>query len=223
MAPPLEIVGVVGHVQNYNLDGKGPVDMAYYLPHGTAARLFPGFLVQGFVVLKSEGDPLQLSAPLRRLVQSIDPLQPIYSVQSMEQVVSSSVSDRRLNLLLLGIFAAVALLLASVGIYGVMSYSVEQRTREIGIRMALGAERLAVMRLIVGQGARLAVVGIAAGLAGAFALSRVMAGLLYGVSATDPLTYVALAAVLAAVAVGACAVPARRAVRVDPAVALRAE
>ena len=132
-------------------------------------------------------------------------------------------SDRRLNLLLLGIFAAVALLLASVGIYGVMSYSVEQRTREIGIRMALGAESNAVLRLIVGQGARLAAVGIIAGVAGAFALSRVMAGLLYGVSATDPLTYAALAVVLAAVAVGACAVPARRAVRVDPAVALRAE
>jgi putative ABC transport system permease protein len=175
------------------------------------------------VLLRAEGNPLQLAAPLRKLVQSIDPLQPIFSVQSMEQVVDASVSDRRLNLLLLGIFAAVALLLASVGIYGVMSYSVEQRTREIGIRMALGAERLAVLRLIVGQGARLAAVGIAAGVAGAFALSRVMAGMLYGISATDPLTYAALAAVLAAVAVGACIVPARRAVRVDPAVALRAE
>jgi ABC-type antimicrobial peptide transport system permease subunit len=117
----------------------------------------------------------------------------------------------------------VALLLASVGIYGVMSYSVEQRTREIGIRMALGAERAAVLRLIVGQGTRLAGIGIAAGVAGAFGLSRLMAGLLYGVSATDPLTYGALAAVLAVVAVGACAVPARRAVRVDPDVALRAE
>jgi len=223
MLPPLEIVGVVGHVRNYNLDGNGPVDMAYYVPHGTAARILPGFLASGSVVLRSQGDPLLLSAPLRRIVQSIDPLQPIYSVQSMDQVVASSMSDRRLNLLLLGIFAAVALLLASVGIYGVMSYSVEQRTREIGIRMALGAESNAVLRLIVGQGARLAAVGIIAGVAGAFALSRVMAGLLYGVSATDPLTYAALAVVLAAVAVGACAVPARRAVRVDPAVALRAE
>ena len=137
--------------------------------------------------------------------------------------MSNSVSDRRLSLLLLGIFAAIALLLASVGIYGVMSYSVEQRTREIGIRMALGAERSSVLRLIVGQGARLAASGILVGIAGAFALSRVMAGLLYGVSATDPLTYLALAAVLAAVAVAACAVPARRALLVDPAVALRAE
>jgi putative ABC transport system permease protein len=105
----------------------------------------------------------------------------------------------------------------------VMSYSVEQRTREIGIRMALGAERVAVLRLIVGQGARLAVIGIALGVCGAFGISRLMAGLLYGISATDPLTYAALAAVLATVAIGACAVPARRAVRVDPAVALRAE
>jgi len=157
------------------------------------------------------------------MIQSIDPLQPIFSIQSMEQVLSNAVSDRRLSLLLLGIFAAVALLLASVGIYGVMSYSVEQRTREIGIRMALGAERSSVLRLIVGQGARLAAGGIVVGIAGAFALSRVMAGLLYGVSATDPLTYLALAAILAAVALAACAVPARRAVLVDPVVALRAE
>jgi putative ABC transport system permease protein len=221
--PAFEIIGVVGHAQNYTLEGKGPVDMAYYLPHGTAARLFPGFLVGGFVALRTQGDPLQLSAPVRKLVQAIDPLQPIFSIQSMDRVVSDSVSDRRLNLLLLGIFAAVALLLASVGIYGVMSYSVEQRTREIGIRMALGAERRSVLRLIVGQGARLAAAGIGVGVIGAFALSRVMAGLLYGVSPTDPLTYVALAALLAAVAVAACAVPARRAVRVDPAVALRAE
>ena len=221
--PALEIIGVVGHVQNYTLEGKGPVDMAYYVPHGTAARLLPGFLTGGFVALRTQGDPLRFAAPLRKLVLSIDPLQPIFSVQSMEQVVSDSVSDRRLNLLLLGIFAAVALLLASVGIYGVMSYSVEQRTREIGIRMALGAERSSVLRLIVGQGARLAASGILVGIAGAFALSRVMAGLLYGVSATDPLTYLALAAVLAAVAVAACAVPARRALLVDPAVALRAE
>jgi putative ABC transport system permease protein len=221
--PALEIIGVVGHVENYTLEGKGPVDMAYYVPHGTAARFFPGFLASGFVALRAQGDPLQLAVPLRKLVQSIDPLQPIFSVQSMEQVVSSAVSDRRLSLVLLGIFAAVALLLASVGIYGVMSYSVEQRTREIGIRMALGAERAAVLRLIVGQGSRLAAIGIVLGVCGAFALSRLMAGLLYGVSATDPLTYTALAAVLAAVAIGACAVPARRAVRVDPAVALRAE
>ena len=221
--PTFEVIGVVGHVRNYNLEDKGPVDMAYYLPHGTAARLFPGFLTGGFLVLRTAGDPLQFAAPLRKLVQAVDPLQPIFSIQSMEQVVSNSVSDRRLSLLLLGIFAAIALLLASVGIYGVMSYSVEQRTREIGIRMALGAERSSVLRLIVGQGARLAAGGILVGIAGAFALSRVMAGLLYGVSATDPLTYLALAAVLAAVAVTACAVPARRALLVDPAVALRAE
>jgi len=223
MVPPLEIVGVVGHVQNYNLDGKGPVDMAYYMPYGTAAKILPALMNNGFVVVRSQGDPLQMSAPLRRLVQSIDPLQPIFSIQSMDQVISSSVSDRRLSLILLGIFAAVALLLASVGIYGVMSYSVEQRTREIGIRMALGAERTAVLRLIVGQGALLAAAGIAVGVVGAFALSRLMAGLLYGVSATDPVTYGGLALMLAAVAVGACAVPARRAVLVDPAVALRAE
>jgi len=197
--------------------------MAYYLPHATAARAFPGFLLGGFVALRTQGDPLQLAAALRKLVQEVDPLQPIYSVQSMEQVVADSVQDRRLNLLLLGIFAAVALLLAGVGIYGVMSYSVEQRTREIGIRMALGAERWAVLRLVIGRCARLSALGIGIGVASAFALSRVMSSLLYGISATDPLTYAALAAALALVSLAASWVPARRAVRVDPAVALRAE
>jgi putative ABC transport system permease protein len=221
--PPLEVIGVVGHAQNYTLEGKGPVDMAYYLPYATAARAFPDYLLGGFVALRTQGDPLQLGAALRKLVQGVDPLQPIYSVQSMEQAVADSVQDRRLNLLLLGIFAAVALLLAGVGIYGVMSYSVEQRTREIGIRMALGAERWAVLRLVIGRCARLSALGIGIGIVGAFALSRVMSSLLYGISATDPLTYAALAAALALVSVAASWVPARRAVRVDPAVALRAE
>ncbi|HZX95916.1 MAG TPA: ABC transporter permease [Myxococcales bacterium] len=224
--PPLaalEIIGVVAHVQNYTLEGKGPVDMAFYLPHGTAARRFPMFLSTGTVVLRTQGDPLAVAGALRALVRSIDPLQPIFSVQSMEQVVSDSVSNRRLNLLLLGMFAALALLLASVGIYGVMSYSVAQRTREIGIRMALGAERGAVLRLVVSEGARLALAGIAIGVVGALALTRVMGSMLYGVSAADPATYAALAAALALVAVAASWLPAQRAVRVDPAVALRAE
>src|SRR5205823_3199187 len=212
-----------GHVENYSLDGKGPVDSGFYLEASTTAKLFPQFSNQAILSLRTQGDPLAQAAAVRRAVLEIDPLQPVFNQQSMEQVVSDSIRDRRLTLLLLGIFAAVALLLASVGIYGVMSYSVEQRTREIGIRMALGAERSAVLRLVVGQGARLAGIGIALGALGAFALSRVMAGLLFGVSATDPTTYALLALLLGSVAVGACLLPAGRAVRVDPAVALRAE
>jgi putative ABC transport system permease protein len=221
--PAMEIVGVVGRVENYSLDGRGPVDSGFYLEHATVAKLYPQFAGQAILAVRTAGAPLALAAPIRRTVLEIDPLQPVFSQQSMEQVVASSMSDRRLLLLLLAVFAAVALLLASVGIYGVMSYSVEQRTREIGIRMALGAERAAVLRLILGQGARLAAIGIAVGVAGAFALARLMAGLLYGTSTADPLTYAALALLLASVAVTSCLLPARRAVRVDPVIALRAE
>src|SRR5882724_6616954 len=126
--------------------------------------ILPQFATEAILVVRTAGDPVALAPSIRRAVLEIDPLQPVFSQQSMEQVLSDSMSDRRLTLLLLGIFAAVALLLASVGIYGVMSYSVEQRTREIGIRMALGAERISVLRLIVGHGARLAGVGIAIGI-----------------------------------------------------------
>jgi putative ABC transport system permease protein len=221
--PAMEIVGVVGHVEGRSLDGKGPVDSGYYLEHATLARIFAGFSRQAIVAVRTEGDPQGAAGAVRQAVLSVDPLQPVYSQQTLEQLVSHSVNDRRLILLLLGIFAVLALLLASVGIYGVMSYSVEQRTREIGIRMALGAQRSSVVGLVLGLGARLAGLGIVVGLAGAMALSRVMATLLYGVSPTDPLTYASLAALLALVAVAACLVPARRAVRVDPAIALRTE
>jgi putative ABC transport system permease protein len=221
--PPIEIIGVTAHTQNYSLDGQGPVDMAFYVQYSSAAQVVPQWMRDVNLTVRTSGDPKALAEPLRKLVARIDPQQPVYQVQTGDEIVDRSVSDRRLNLLLLGIFAAVALLLATVGIYGVMSYSVEQRTREIGIRMALGAERVSVLRLIVGHGARLAGVGIAIGIAGALALSRVIASLLFGVSATDPLVYAGLGALLGTVAVAACWMPARRAIRVDPAVALRAE
>jgi ABC-type antimicrobial peptide transport system permease subunit len=149
--------------------------------------------------------------------------QVIYGVQTMESLISDSLSARRFAMILLGAFAVLALVLASMGIYGVIAYIVGQRTQEIGIRMALGAQRNDVLRLVVWQGARLALMGISIGIAGALALTRLMTRLLYGVSATDPLTFAGLALILTAVAIAACCLPARRAMRVDPVVALRYE
>jgi putative ABC transport system permease protein len=160
---------------------------------------------------------------MRKVVQSVDPLQPIFAVKTLEQAVDDSVGDRKLTLLLLDIFAGLALLLASIGIYGVMSYSVAQATREIGIRMALGAERWGVLRSFVALGARLALAGIVIGAVLALAVSRTVQGLLFQTSPTDPTTYVVLALTLAALTVASSFAPALRASRVDPAIALRAE
>lgn len=223
MVPPIDIVGVVGHVETYGLDGKGPVDIAWYYPQEKAARVFPQFSRGLLVVARTSGDPLALAGSLRKVVQSVDPLQPIFAVKTLEQALDDSVGDRKLTLLLLDIFAGLALLLASIGIYGVMSYSVAQQTREIGIRMALGAERSAVLRSFVGLGARLAVAGIFIGAALALAVSRTVQGLLFRTSPADPATYAVLALALGLLTVASSFAPALRASRVDPAVALRAE
>ena len=153
----------------------------------------------------------------------MDPNVPVFDIKSMEQLLSESLARRRFAMLSLGLFAAVAMLLAVVGIYGVMSYAVAQRTREIGIRMAMGAQTRDVLKLIVAQGMSLAGIGVGIGLAGAVAVTRVMASLLFGVSATDPVTFAAIALLLAGVALVACYVPARRATKVDPMVALHYE
>src|SRR2546428_3641762 len=156
----------------------------------------PRFAGSLTLVVRTAGDPRALEPALREAVRAIDPAQPVFGVQTMEESVSRSLGDRRFSLSLLGAFAALAVVLALVGIYGVMSYSVSQRTREIGIRMALGAARSGVLRLVVAQGARLAALGVAIGIAGAGPLSRVLRSLLFGVSATDPLTYRAIASAL---------------------------
>jgi ABC-type antimicrobial peptide transport system permease subunit len=160
---------------------------------------------------------------VRRAVEQIDRRDVIYGVQTMDEVLAGSFAARRLSMILLGIFAALALILSCVGIYGVISYVVGQRTHEIGVRMALGAQPRDVMRLVLAEGAKMALVGVAAGIAAALGLTRLMANELFGVTAQDPLTFAAVAILLTLVALLACYLPARRAVRVDPMVALRYE
>jgi len=174
-------------------------------------------------VVRTAIDPLAMLPALRAAVLEAGSDQPVYSVRTMDQVVSESIADRRFSMLLLGIFAGLALLLAAVGIYGVISYTVAQRTREIGIRMVLGARQANVLKVVVWEGMLPVLIGLAIGLAASFGLTRLMAGMLYGVSAGDPATLIGVAVTLAAVALAATLVPARRATRVAPVVALRYE
>jgi len=210
-----EVVGVVGHVKHRGLEGESPVQ--YYLPH----RQFP--IGSMFLVVRTAAEPTSFAASVRGVIRSIDKDLPVFRVTTMEQLVSDSMAQRRFSMLLLGVFAAVALVLAAVGLYGVMAYSVTQRTHEIGIRMALGARQSDVLKLVVGQGLVLAAIGLAIGLVAAFALTRLMATLLFGVSAKDPVIFAGIALLLAAVAAVASYLPARRAMKVDPMVALRYE
>ena len=176
-----------------------------------------------FLAVKTSGDPAQLANTIRDQVWAVDKDQPVSDVMTMQAIVDEELSPKQMQAKLLGIFAGIALVLASLGIYAVLSYAVAQRTQEIGVRMALGAQRRDVLRMILGQGLALTFVGIAFGVAGALAVARVLSTLLYGTSATDPLTFAAVGATLSAVALVACYVPARRAMRVDPMVALRHE
>jgi putative ABC transport system permease protein len=174
-------------------------------------------------MLRTRPEPMSMVSAVRAQVAGPTQDQPIYAVRTMEQTISGSVAERRFTMLVLIIFAATALLLAAVGIYGVMSYAVTRRTHELGIRAALGASRGEIVGLVLRQGMRLAAIGIAGGLAAALALTRLMAGLLYGVRPADPATLAAVALLLGAIALAACYVPARRATAVDPVIALRCE
>jgi len=215
-ALPDEIIGIVGDARLTSIDGQ--VRPAIYWPHARQSS----YSAMAFAV-RTTSDPLAVAGSLVSEIRAIDPEQPVADIRTMGEVVSTSVSRPRFNMLLLGLFAGVALVLSAVGIYGVMAYSVNQRTHEIGIRMALGARSTDVLRLIVGQGMVLALVGVVIGLAGAYFLTGLMSSLLFGVTATDPLTFGGISLLLAGVAFVACYVPARRATKVDPMVALRYE
>jgi putative ABC transport system permease protein len=210
-----EIVGIVGDVKQYGLDETTP--MQTYEPYTQQPQ------TSMTLVVRSAGEPTNLTAAIRNAVLQIDKEQAISDIGSLDQHLSASIAQRQFSMLLLGIFAAVALVLAAVGIYGVLSYAVTQRTHEIGIRMALGAGQRDVLRLVIGQGMLLTLLGVAAGLAAAFALTRLMTTLLFEVKPTDPLTFILIALLLLVVALLACWIPARRATKVDPMIALRCE
>jgi len=221
---PAEIIGVVSQVKHYGLDGQVPVDNQVYLPLAQVPPQSLPFVVRRInVLVRTAGDPLGVASAARGEVQALNVNQPVFNVNTMERLVASSITGQRFSLILLALFAGLALVLAAVGIYGVMSSVVEQRTREIGIRVAVGAQRRDVLRLVASQGLGLTGIGVGIGLIGSLALTRVMATLLSGVSTTDPLTFAGVASLLIAVAALACYVPARRAMKVDPLQALRHE
>ena len=209
------VVGVVTDVKQYGLDRKDP--MQIYLPEAQYPTQFMTLVVH------TSADPRGAVAAVRGEIREMDKDQAVYNIATMEQLLADSIALRRFSMVMLMIFAGVALVLAAVGIYGVISYTVTQRTHEIGVRMELGASRRDIVRLVVGQGMMMTLGGITIGLLVTFALTRLLASLLYGVSPTDPATFVAIAAILAGVALVACFVPARRAMKVDPMVALRYE
>ena len=213
---PREIVGIVEDVRRKGLDKALQPEMYFSFVQKPERRL-------NLVIRSTTEDASQLTQAARAEVKAFDPQQIIWRAQTLEQLLSTSVAPRKFNMMLLGIFAGVALVLAAVGLYGVMSYSVSWRTQEIGIRMALGAKRTDVLRMVVRQGMTMTLIGLALGLVGVIAFSRVMVGMLYGVSPTDPLTFAGVSMVLLVVALLACLIPARRATRVDPIVALRSE
>jgi putative ABC transport system permease protein len=210
-----EIVGVVGDVHHGGLDANPEPTM--YVPY--RQDVFSTM----WIAARTDGDPVQLTQTVRQTVRDIDPSLPAYSISPLADIVSDSVAQRRFSMLLLGLFALIALFLAAVGLYGVVAYSVGQRTQEIGVRMAIGAGRGDVLRMVLGGGMKLALVGVALGIGVSLLATRAVASMLFEVTPFDPASYAATAALLLAIAALACYVPARRAMSVDPITALRQE
>jgi len=213
----LTIAGVVADVKFSSLESESPPTI--YMP----VFQIPRIRRDAIFIARTTAEPSSLAAAMRREIAAVDADLPVYDVRTMNQVIAESVAQRRFTMGLLAIFAFAALGLAALGLYGVISYAVTQRTREIGLRMALGGRRLDVLRLVVGQGMKMAMIGALAGLLASLALTRLMKGLLYGVSSSDPLTFIAVTLLLATAALVACWIPARRATKVDPMIALRCE
>jgi putative ABC transport system permease protein len=210
-----EVVGVVGHTKSYGLDGRSKVQ--YYFPYSQRSQQ------SVYLTVRTTSDPLSLVAAVRSAVSSVDSDQPLYNIKTMDEVLSNSMAPQRFSTWMLGIFAAIAMVLAATGIYGVMSYSVSQRTHEIGIRMALGASRGDVLKMVTGRGMVLTSIGVVIGLGAAFGVTQWMSSLLFGVTATDVVTFVSIPLILVIVALVACFIPARRATKIDPIQALRYE
>jgi len=212
---PMEIVGIVGDIKDTDLDRVAAP--GFYLPYAQDPLPWMG------IVLRATAEPASLAPAARSEVANLDPAQPIFYLKTVERMIHERTSPKRIMTAMMGVFAGIALLLAGVGLYAIMAYAVSQRTHEIGVRLALGARPRDILRLITGQGLKLTLVGLALGMMGALALTRVMAPLLYGVTATDPLTFTLISLSLAGAALLACWIPARRATKVDPMIALRCE
>lgn len=215
------IVGVVADAKNHSLER--PTGTELYLPLKQAAPAEPRFWRDFYVAINSTLPISAVMNSVRRELRGLDPTLPLARVRTMEEVLAAAQSRPRFLTLLLTLFSGVALLLAAVGIYGVISYSVAQRTKEFGVRIAVGAQPSAILGLVVGRGMRLAITGLIAGLAGAIILTRFLSTLLFGISPTDPVTFLAVSFLLCLVALLACYIPGRRATKVDPMVALRYE
>jgi predicted permease len=226
MVGAAEIVGVVGHIRQWGLDAGADrfVQAQIHVPVLQTPDKFMPMVARGMtVVVRTNGSPLAIVPSIRQVVGQMNSEQVMYNVQTMDTIISWSLGDRRFSMILLALFASLALILASVGLYGVISYTVVQRTREIGIRIALGARQHDVLGSVLGQGAKVVLLGVAIGIAASLALARLMSSMLYGVGSSDPLTFLGVAVLLMLVAMGACYIPARRAMHVDPVIALRHE
>ena len=217
---PMEIIGVIGDVKNEGI--KEDVRSTFLLPLANPS-FASGWRRHMTLYVRTNADPAAMIPTVREAVAEVDPALPVTKIKTLDTVVSATVAGPRFVTILLGLFAGLALLLAAIGIYGVVAYSVSQRTHEIGVRMTLGANRTDILRMVISKGMALTGLGIVLGWGIAFVLTRLIAGALVGVNSTDPVTFGGVALLLAAIALAACAVPARRASRVDPMVALRYE